>query len=302
MAAILLVALALVANVGVARSDAGQPPDRVPAPAVPLSTAGSVAQPRAGSTVFVADAERPLPQELQGQSCVTVGRARQVARPVAQGIRAYRFELRDGDVPSGSDERCEFGVGNGEPIEGTTVDALTNLLYRGQERWIAAQIYVDEFNPYSTEFQNLIQYGKHPGRGPSTLNLRLQEGKWMLTGAASSVRYASASEATYWSARWDERTNRRRWLKFLLHVRFSPRREAGFVEFFGDLDGRGMRLLKPRTHAYTMKVDRRSRTIPVSPRFGIYRNGKVRGTYVVGYDGYTIAADRASAEAVAFGR
>src|SRR4051794_10037387 len=60
--------------------------------------------------LWTANAERPWNQEWANYSCQNGNRIDEVASPAAQGQRAYRIEVRDGDDSYG--ERCELGQGN----------------------------------------------------------------------------------------------------------------------------------------------------------------------------------------------
>ena len=89
---------------------------------------------------------------------------------------------------------------------------------------------------------------------------------------------------------------RNRWLRFLLHVRFDFDSD-GFVELYGDLDGRGTVVLMPRTHTPTMKRNDDG-PLPSHARLGIYRHADVGGTARIWFDGYVVADMRSAAEAV----
>ena len=66
---------------------------------------------------------------------------------------------------------------------------------------------------------------------------------------------------------------RDRWLKFLLHVKFSPDPDTGVVALYGDLDGRGVRPLLPPTDVPTLKVDEDEDVIDSHARIGITATG-----------------------------
>src|SRR4051794_15485644 len=80
-------------------------------------------------------AERPLARDWASYSCQNASRVQKVRSPVAQGRRAYRLEVRDGDDSFG--ERCEIGMGN----PGRTGFPL---FHAGDERWISFQMYLPD--------------------------------------------------------------------------------------------------------------------------------------------------------------
>ena len=92
-----------------------------------------------------------------------------------------------------------------------------------------------------------------------------------------------------------------RWIKLLYHVRWSSDPRRGWVELFGSLDGGPIQRLMKRRRTFTMKKDGAGRTLPVSARLGIYRDRSISGNATAYFDGFTIAANRASAAAGAFG-
>src|SRR4051794_40947241 len=89
-------------------------------------------------TLAVADAEHALGKEWANYSCQDRSRVKRVASPAAEGKRAYKLAIRDGDDSYG--ERCEIGMGNpGRPG--------FPLFDEGDERWISFQVYLPDDYP-----------------------------------------------------------------------------------------------------------------------------------------------------------
>ena len=126
--------------------------------------------------LWTGDAEQPWDDSLErrrwpdnnewvGYSCEDRSRFSQVTSPVAQGERAYRIEVRDGDDSYG--ERCELENGN------TSSSRLHEdiLFHRGQEVWIAFQVYLPPDFSFAQD-------------GP-----RLVPGRWRPADAAEAARF-----------------------------------------------------------------------------------------------------------------
>ncbi len=239
--------------------------------------------------LWTAGAERPVAQEFASSSCEDPDRIRRVSAPGASGL-AYRLEVRDGDDAYG--ERCELAQGNptrpGFPLH-----------HEGDDRWIAWRVYLPSSYPtaYDGSWNVTNQWKQLGALGTPALSMETRYGRWRLMSSASN------RDANRTFARWSGPALRERWVRFTLHVRFSPRADVGFVELYGDLDGSGrQRLLLPRTPTWTMKVDGRGRTVPSHTRIGPYRDSRISGRTHVLYDDYTVATSRRSAEEAAFGR
>ena len=132
----------------VATGDTTTPPT-TPPPAPPPPNPPPPTPPPANQSdiLWTGDAERAWDDSLESRrwpdnnewvsySCQDRSRFSQVTSPVAQGERAYRIEVRDGDDSYG--ERCELDNGN------TSSSRLHEdiLFHRGQEVWIAFQTYL----------------------------------------------------------------------------------------------------------------------------------------------------------------
>jgi hypothetical protein len=262
-----------------------------------LDASGSLGAGR--DLVSAGDAELPVEQEWGGLSCVSLDRIRRVADPRAQGTHAYEVTVQDGDTPTTDDERCELTQGNGERLPGTTVPDGRRQFGEGNERWIGFQVRVGEdWDADTALFNNFMQLKNHGSGGPP-LKMSIDNGRIKL-GAIDRPDKSAANSVTLWSTPFTPAL-RNRWLRFLLHVRFSPDADEGFVALYGDLDGGGGTVvLMPRAHVPTMKVDDDGEVIGSHPRIGVYRDSRVSGTARIWFDGFTVARTREAAEAVAF--
>ena len=126
-----------------ARARSDPPPDPSPAPPPGPTPPPANSQ----DILWTGDAEKPWDDSVSDSrwpdnnewvsySCQSRDRFAQVTDRVAQGRRAYRIEVRDGDDSYG--ERCELENGN------TDSSRLHHqiLFHRGQEVWIAFQTYL----------------------------------------------------------------------------------------------------------------------------------------------------------------
>jgi len=272
-------------------SDQGRPPLMLSAlkRLLPLTMlAFSLAAPATASAAvdWAADAEKPWSEEWASSSCETSSRVSRVISPTSQGLNAYRLELRDGDDSYG--ERCELGQAN-PPRSGFP------LFEEGEERWIAFQVRLPDDYPVETSrwnvFHQLKQIG---GMGTPALSMEVRDGKFHLMNSSNN------GESCCTTTRWSGPAERHRWVKFNLHVKFSPNPAVGFVELYGDLDGSGQKLLMQKTNTHTMKRDGSGDAVPSHSRIGMYRDSSVSGTSHIYFDGYTVATDRASAERRAY--
>jgi hypothetical protein len=245
------------------------------------------AAPARADVLWRADAERPLLQEWANFSCADASRVRQVSDPVAQGGSAYRVDLHEGDDSFG--ERCELGMSSptkpGFPV-----------FKEGDERWIAYQVYVPEgFPSDGNRYVDITQFKQVNDLCAPALSLHVENGEMLLFHSADN-RSSCGGRAV-----WRAPMAYGRWIKLLFHVEWSSDPARGSVELFGDVGGHGMEELLPRSPMFTMKMDPVGSTLPVGARLGIYRDRAVTGDATAYFDGFTIATDRASAEAGAFG-
>jgi hypothetical protein len=255
-----------------------------------------------GSVLWKADAERPLAQEWASSSAMprdakqdcdslappdsTSPRVRR-SRTAAQGRWSYAITAEPGDDCHG--ERAELGHGN--PGRAGFDD---RLFEQGQERWIAFQIRLgSNFDPSVGAWRVVMQLHQR-GDGSPPISLDVEDGRWILYRSESPAN-DSVNSTELWSAP----AVPRRWVRFLLHVRFSPTPDDGFVELWGNPAGGPLAELLPKSVMHTMKAG----GLPLHSRIGVYRNPEGPfGTETVFYDGYTVASTREAAEANAFRR
>jgi hypothetical protein len=238
------------------------------------------------AVTWTADAERAWNREWANYSCEDASRVSQVSSPVAQGSRAYKIDLHDGDDSYG--ERCELGNGNpsrpGFP-----------LFDEGDEAWVSWQTYLPDGYPVDTHDWNVFMQLKQLGSmGTPAISMVINDGQFKLMNADNNGNSGNTVK------KWGGTATRGRWVKFTMHVKFSPDPDRGSVELFGDLDGAGMKTLMPETKMFTMKQEG-GRAVQSHARIGMYRNPRIQGATSIYYDGYTIGTDRASVESNAFG-
>jgi hypothetical protein len=305
---------------------APEPPPTPPPPTNPPPAPGPVDQ---ADILWKGDAEKawddsladnrwPDNNEWVGYSCQDRSRFTQVTSPVAQGQRAYRIQVQDGDDSYG--ERCELENGN------TSQNRLHErvLFHRGQEVWVAFQTYL----PANYSFAEDGAPVSFPGDGGLLMQLK-QLGSCgtpalgIVSGKAMFAMRNSAGngcESGSMKSLWTVPMVLGRWVRWLVHVKFDTDPEAGFTATWYDPDGLGLRPIAPRldlgkpiegnriyTHTQKSPTDHPSPACPDTDtcshaRIGIYRDPDVAGTSTVYHDGWTVARTRAAAEGNAFRR
>lgn len=215
----------------------------------------------------------------------------------AQGLRSYRFVIRDGDTAP--TERVELG--QAMPAR----SGYEHLLFRrGEERWIAMQYYLPADWPDDDTWQTIFQIKPvTPGGGGPSVGLGAGGDRLMFYG--NSNAWGSTSGSVFDGGgsltAGSYPITRGRWIKLTWHIVFSADPAVASLEVFGDLaDGRGMRTLVPRRQRATLKyldgvMD------PAHLRVGIYRDPVMTKTQSLYVDGITVATTRADAEANAYG-
>jgi hypothetical protein len=212
----------------------------------------------------------------------------------AQGARSYRIEIRDGDICGGSrdSERAELSQGN--PDGGTAFD--NRRFYQGDDRWISWQLFLPADFPTATSYWQTIQQWHQQGDGGPPLAMDVVNNEFQLYRGASTT---ASDVNTVRVGRWPVVTNR--WVRFTIHIKFSPNSGIGFVELYGDLTTPGQTTtLLPKTFMSTMKVDGSGTALPIHSRIGIYRHYLIDGTAYLWYDGYSVGNTRAVSEYNAF--
>jgi hypothetical protein len=298
----------------------GPPPPGPPPPPPPANQA---------DILWTGDAERPWDDSLESRrwpdnnewvsySCQDRSRFSQVTSPVAQGERAYRIEVRDGDDSYG--ERCELDNGN------TSASRLHEdlLFHRGQEVWIAFQTYLppdfsfaEDGAPVSFPGDGglLMQLKQLGSCGTPALGIVTGKGQFAMRNSAGN-----SCESGSMKSLWSVPMVLGRWVRWLVHAKFETDPEVGFTATWYDPDGLGLRPIVPRldlgkpvegnriyTHTQKSPTDHPNPACPEGDdcshaRIGIYRDPDVSGTSVIYHDGWTVARTRAAAEGNAFKR
>jgi polysaccharide lyase-like protein len=259
----------------------------------------------------------PDNNEWVSYSCQERSRFSQVeTAAAAQGKRAYRIEVHDGDDSYG--ERCELDNGN------TSASRLHHrlLFHEGQEAWIAFQTYLPLDFSFAVDgapvsFPNdggLITQIKQLGScGTPALGVVSSRTVFALRNSA-----AAHCEAGPMRSLWKVPMVLGRWVKWMHHIRFSTDPRIGFIATWYDPDGLGLRPIPPtldyghrvignRIYTHTQKAPT-GHPDPACPaddvcshaRIGIYRDKDVSGTSVIYHDGWTVARTRAAAVRNAF--
>ncbi len=281
-----------------------------------------------GRVTFRADARKRggWPAEWAGLSCEHFTRVSQVRHPVAQGRRAYRIRLQEGDDSFG--ERCELGMANTAWDRIDRVGGSRVLFHNGTESWIAQQIMLHPqvFAFCGTEcgldydgglVQQLKQTGEcgTPANGIVTRNL---------PGIGVVLEHRNSAENDCGNAEmkslWQVPVRRGRWIRILQHVRWSTDRDTGYIATWINgrpmepaLDGLERRVTRVgrevRIHTWTLKdgpgIERlpQCRSYPCAHlRNGIYRDSRVDGDSIVYVDGTAVAETRRAAVRASRGR
>jgi hypothetical protein len=237
-----------------------------------------------------ADPPGPAPCPYSAPPDMTTPRIKRTAAVRAQGRYSYAITTAHGDRCDG--ERAELGQGN------PSRDGFANRLFQaGEDRYISFQLRLGSNFDTSVDTWRVVaqlhQEGGELGTPPLSLNVRA--GRFVLLKADANVD--SGDTIPLWSAP----ATTGRWVRFTLHVRFSPDPKEGLVELWGNPAGGDVVELLPKTPTYTMKLDDSGHPSPLHARIGIYRDPKgAFGTETVYYDGFTVATSRAAAEANAF--
>lgn len=255
-----------------------------------LSTAVIVpASAASASVLWTADAEHPTSQEWANAAAQESSRVQRITSPVAQGNYAYSLELRPGDNPGGYGERCELGMGN-------PTAAGFPLFNENDERWIAFQVYLPSDYPINARSWNDILQLKQLGSlGTPAVSMGVERGRFTFKDSATNHEDSQPTVEE-----WSGPATQNRWIKFVMHVKFSANASVGFVELYGDLDGTGTKPLMARTFMHTMK-EQGGAAVQSHARIGQYRDPSMGvGVSHIYFDGYTIATDRTSAEGNGF--
>jgi hypothetical protein len=275
-----------------------------------------------GDVRFHADAGKPggWSAEWAGVSCESDSRVTRVKRPVAQGRRAYRVLVKEGDDSYG--ERCELEMANTSSRNIDRVGGSRVLFHNGTESWIAQQIMLDPKvyafcgSECSLDYDGgLVQQLKQTGSCGTPANGIVTR---RLPGAGVVLEHRNSAENDCGNATmrslWRVPIRRGSWIRILQHVRWSPDPGTGYIATWingrpvePSLNGNSKRITRTgdeiRIHTWTLKdgpdVDRlkQCRSHPCAHlRNGVYRDETVHGDSVVYVDGTTVATTRAAAE------
>jgi len=281
------------------------------------------AAPALGADVrFKADASAPggWAREWAGVSCQSDSRVKRVRKPAAQGRRAYRVQVQEGDDSYG--ERCELEMANTSSRNIDRVGGSRVLFHNGTESWIAQQIMLDArtYAFCGTECAldydgGLVQQLKQTGACGTPANGIVARD---LPGIGVVLEHRNSAENDCGNATmkslWRVPVRRGAWISILQHVRWSPDPGTGYIATWingrpvaPSLAGTSKHVSRSgdeiRIHTWTLKdgpgVDRlkQCRSHPCAHlRSGVYRDPKVSGSSVVYVDGTTVATTRAAAE------
>jgi Polysaccharide lyase len=270
---------------------------------------------------FQADATRPgWSSEWADASCESDSRVKQVQSPAADGGRAYRIRLEEGDDSYG--ERCELEMANTSARNIDRVGGSRVLFQNGTESWIAQQIMLDRDEYAFCGKQcaldydgGLVQQLKQTGSCGTPAN-GIVTRDLPKVGVVLEHRNSAENDcgnATMKSL-WRVPIRRGAWVAILQHVRWSTDRDTGYIATWINgrpvqpaLAGRSKHVTRAdgevRIHTWTLKqgsgVDRlrQCQSPPCAHlRTGVYRNPAVRGDSVIYVDGTTVAKTRAAAE------
>jgi hypothetical protein len=219
------------------------------------------------------------------------GRVTTVPDLAMPGGFAYSVELRHGDNPGGWGERAEIAQGN--PTREGFEDRLFN---RGDNLWIAVPVIFGSDWPINTHSWNVFLQIKQLGSLGTPILSMGSDGYGGIALFNSDSNHASSGNIT----RWRGPVKLNQLTELLLHVKFSPNAERGFVELYGDLNGLGIQQLMPQTYMSTMKIYE-GRVVADQARIGQYRDASQgTGTSHVFFGRYVVASTRLTAESLAF--
>lgn len=241
------------------------PPAPPPAPTpMPIATPAPAPPAPAGSLLFVADAETgDASQWCFVHSAVPVGT---VTSPVRAGQYAFKAEVQDGAIIYDS-ERSEYANGPG--------DCSGHRFREGDETWTAVSILPQEDFPVFSHWSLIVQW-KEPFGGTPSQQINLQDDVLAIVGAGSINPRPRFNFGII---------QRGAWTDLLIHHKWSPDSNVGFVEVF--VNGQ---LALPLTNTKTMENSN-----PLFLSVGHYRDlAPTTGTSVLYFDEVRVGTSRAS--------
>ncbi len=209
----------------------------------------SVAAPSRAEVLWRGDFETGNLSQWDKTQMVHPDRLQVVTSPVAQGRYALKATVRQGDNPivGASGNRNELVYDSKEP-------AGTERFYRWQTKFPSDYPYAD----YNQLFAQFHHTG-NDGAPPVLFGVRKNELSFMVDGMRL----------------WTESLVRDKWHDFILHVKWSPYAQVGFVELRYN-----EKVVVPRKYMRTQ--------FPGMTQFlkmGLYRNENIAQTGVVYHDG-----------------
>src|SRR6476661_3925989 len=172
-----------------------------------LATTLVVASSASAGVLQSAGAENPWNKEWASWSCADQSRFQEIGDPAAQGQKAYKLTVQDGDNAYG--ERCELGDGN----PGRTGFPL---FHEGDERWISFQVYLPDEYPIDTKDWNVFfQIHQEGDGGCPPLALHVERGQFKLFNTVRNTYVLQTYEM------WSAPAHANRWAKFTLHINNS---------------------------------------------------------------------------------
>ena len=242
---------------------------------------------------FDVDRARGTPTTDRGWTVST--RIRRVTSPVAQGTFSYAMTVRVGD----RDASTQGARANGaRPEQRRATDGRRSRSSNASGRRAVdrASSFACPGNLPDAPWYALVQL-KGEGKGNGPFGVYWEDERLVLKKSASQS-YGSTRMHNVWVAA--SPTPRDRWIKLLVHVKWSTASDGAY-ELLGDLaDGQGFRQLKRLTTGWTLKYDSSGAPVNVGARIGIYRLAGPRDSAVY-FDGFTVAGTRAAATNRAFG-
>jgi hypothetical protein len=245
-----------------------------------------------------AGASRPLIDEWasfteagrRGATISSTSRPSRISQVTKKGRRAYKFTVLAGDRDHYTTNAQRTELGQGNPSRDFSDGTGGRQMRAGQERWVAERILIPRGAPTGDSGDGffVVNQFKMAGPGGPAVALSFEENRLVVSRAEKRVRTSAGSMDL-------GRTPvvpRDRWVSILWHIRWSQAGD-GLIEFFADLDGKGLRRFV-RYRGWTLKRPIPSQPLTVHPRIGIYRRTIRRDTSIY-FSGFDVAKSRAGA-------
>jgi len=218
-----------------------------------------------GHVLWTGDFDTGSLSQWQGVQRAAKDRIQVVDSPTDEGSHAARFEVRAGDVAaagSGSGNRAEV-LARRKQRRGSWPDGS------GTERWYGWSTLFPEDYPIIDGWQTFVQW-KNEGPGSSPLVMQVDEDRLYLQhrtdGGSSTKLYKTELE-------------RGEWQRFVVHVKWHPDSDEGFVELWHN----GEQVLE-RTDVATMYRDGDGDAVPNYLKQGLYRTSGIEEDQTLYHD------------------